>query len=314
MKKLITIAALLTFTTSAFAGSNRVLDGTEITVGSPANVLTLPATTDTLVGRATTDTLTNKTMDGGSNTFTNIPLSALAGGAVIGVSAGGTGNSSLNQNGLLFGNGTAPMGATPAGTQYQVFQAGAAGAPTVGAVALDQSAAVSGLLSTANGGTGSSALAAHSVVVGADAGPLAVAAPSSAGYVLTSNGPSADPSFKPTPTSMPSLNGGSGAAQVVAAAGGVVLTNLMYENYAWVTGSGGAVNVSATPSVTACTADGQKLHIAGTNASATVTLQDSSGLAGSGVALNGNWVGALNSVLNLHCDMTQGLWVEDSRS
>ena len=41
-------------------------------------VLTLPATTDTLVGRATTDTLTGKTISGSSNTLSNIPISALS--------------------------------------------------------------------------------------------------------------------------------------------------------------------------------------------------------------------------------------------
>ncbi len=39
--------------------------------------LTLPTSTDTLVGRATTDTLTNKTISGSNNTLTNIPNSAL---------------------------------------------------------------------------------------------------------------------------------------------------------------------------------------------------------------------------------------------
>jgi hypothetical protein len=44
--------------------------------------LTLPTSTDTLVGRATTDTLTNKSMSGSTNTFTNIPNSALTNSSI----------------------------------------------------------------------------------------------------------------------------------------------------------------------------------------------------------------------------------------
>lgn len=41
--------------------------------------LTMPAITDTLVSLTATQTLTNKTIDGASNTFTNIPQSAISG-------------------------------------------------------------------------------------------------------------------------------------------------------------------------------------------------------------------------------------------
>jgi len=47
-----------------------------------SSVLTLPAATDTLVGKATTDTLTNKSISGTTNTFTNIPYSGLASAAI----------------------------------------------------------------------------------------------------------------------------------------------------------------------------------------------------------------------------------------
>lgn len=120
-------------------------------------------------------------------------------------------------------------------------------------------------------------------------------------------------SFTTIASSTPSINGGSGSPQSVTAGGGISLTSIVYKNYKWIVGNGGAVTVTATPSVTACTADGQELTILGTSNTNTVTLQDQANLASSGLSLNGNWIGAKDSALNLVCDFTQGLWIEVSR-
>ena len=81
------------------------------------------------------------------------------------VANGGTGQSTLTSNGVLLGNGTSGITQTAAGSADQVFRIpGAGGAPAFGAINLAQSAAVTGALAIANGGTGattaSSALAA----------------------------------------------------------------------------------------------------------------------------------------------------------
>ena len=81
--------------------TNKTLTAPVIATIVNTGTLTLPTTTDTLVGRDTTDTLTNKTISGSSNTLSNIANASLTNSAVtIGTTAISLGASSLTLGGL----------------------------------------------------------------------------------------------------------------------------------------------------------------------------------------------------------------------
>jgi len=87
----------------------------------------------------------------------NVTLSALATAGVLTVPNGGTGANSFTLDTVLLGNNTLPIKTSSVGLANQVFRVpNAGGQPDFGAINLASSAAVSGVLPPANGGTGSS--------------------------------------------------------------------------------------------------------------------------------------------------------------
>lgn len=74
--------------------TNKTLTAPVISTIVNTGTLTLPTSTDTLVGRATTDALTNKSIDGSANTLTNIPVNSATG--LLAPANGGTGVANTN--------------------------------------------------------------------------------------------------------------------------------------------------------------------------------------------------------------------------
>lgn len=74
--------AVVATTNNTLTMSNKTLTSPVISSISNTGTLTLPTSTDTLVGRATTDTLTNKSISGSSNTLTNIGNGSLTNSSI----------------------------------------------------------------------------------------------------------------------------------------------------------------------------------------------------------------------------------------
>jgi hypothetical protein len=106
----------------------------------------------------------------------------------------------LNANQVVIGGGGGGAPSTlAAGTTYQVLYMNGS-SPGWGAVALNQSAAISGTLPVGNGGTGQLTLTNHGVLIGAGTSGITSLTAAAAGTVLTGQGSTSDPSFSATPT------------------------------------------------------------------------------------------------------------------
>ena len=126
--------------------------------------ITIPDTTDTLVGRDTSDTLTNKTISGVDNTISDINLATQITGTLP-VANGGTGATTLTSGNFIVGAGTSAVTSTkvaPVGTVVGTSDAQTLTNKTISGASntisdINLATQVTGTLPVANGGTGATA-------------------------------------------------------------------------------------------------------------------------------------------------------------
>jgi hypothetical protein len=307
MKHFLLITALL-LSSLAFGSATRTLDGQQIT--NNGAVLTLPTATANILSDISTSTVTNKTMSGASNTFSNIPVGAIGNGSVLsGTNTGdvtlGTANGlSLSGQVLSLQAATASVPGALLAADFTTFAAKLSSAlasghifvGSVGGVATD--VVVSGDLTAV--ASGAFTIGAKKVQASKlDSGVAA------SGTVATADGSGGVTYLAPASTA-PGFSGTDATPTTITAAGGVVFSGTAFENYYFLTAAS-AITVSANPQISAATNVGQRLVITSKSATNTITLQD-----GTGLSINGTWVGGLDSVLILYWN-GNSKWVEISR-
>jgi hypothetical protein len=113
-------------TTGGFAVTVKVSGQTGVTIANGKKAIVYTNSTDVIevanapVTEAGTQTLTNKTINGSSNTITNVSLSTGVTGTLP-VANGGTGATSLTANNVLLGNGTSAVQVVAPGTTGNVL-------------------------------------------------------------------------------------------------------------------------------------------------------------------------------------------------
>ena len=126
---------------------------------------------------------------------------------------GGTGTSAINAFNLVMANGTSPFsGISPGITGNVLTSNGPGNQPTFQAIP----GSGSGTLAVANGGTGDTTIAQWGILMGNGTSAISAITPNTVGNVLTSNGPSAAPTWQAVPGAgsgvLAVANGGTGVS------------------------------------------------------------------------------------------------------
>lgn len=234
--------------------------------------LSLPATTDTLVGKATTDTLTNKSISGSTNTITNVSLTSGVTGTLP-IANGGTGGTAGAVTVVSYQVFTASGTYTPnANMFYATIECVGSGGGGGGTVISSASAVASG----GGGGGGSySRVAVSKATVGASQ-TVTIGTAGTGGNAGNNAGNAGGD------TSVGTLcvgKGGSGGGAASSGSGGSSNSR----------GTGGAGGVVGTGDVTIVGGDGVNGWSATTNATVVVIPQGGESVFGSGAksAVNG---------------------------